>query len=399
MKRHWMALACAMSLGLAAPFAHAQNAKVTIGLLTDMSGVISDLGGPGSLEAVRMAVADFGGKVLDKPVEVLFADHQNKADIAAARAREWIDRQNLDLLIGGTNSAAALAMNQIAAEKNRVFIVDASSDRFTNEDCKPFTIHYPQDTTALARGTATAMVKEGGNSWFFLTADYAFGHSLEKTTADVVRAQGGKVLGSVRHPIATTDFSSYMLQAQASRAQVLGLANAGADTVNAIKSARDFGLAEHTKLAALLVFISEIHSLGLQATQGLYFTETWYWDLNDRTREFGRRFHAKTGKMPTTIQTANYSAVTNWLKAVQAVGTTDAAQVVAYMKRTPIDDVFAKGRILANGSFIKDTYLMQVKKPSESKAPWDYYHVVARIPGEQAFRSEAESTCALLRKG
>lgn len=370
---------------------------VKIGFITDMSGLYADDDGQGGLEAIRMAVADFGGKVLGKPIEIMYADHQNKADIAASKAREWIDRDGLDLLLGGTNSATALSMNQVALEKKRVYFnMGAGTDALTNEQCTPYTVHYGYDTVALAKGTGLAVLKQGGKTWFFLTADYAFGKSLEKNTADVVKANGGQVLGEVRHPLSASDFSSFLLQAQASKAQILGLANAGGDTVNSIKAAKEFGITKTMKIAALLMFLPDVNSLGLETTQGLVLTTGWYWDQNDATRKWAQRYYDKMKKMPSELQAADYSATTSYLKAVQAAGTTDADKVMAQLKQTKIDDFYAKGAyIRADGVLIHDMYLVEVKKPSESKRPWDYYKVVQTIPGEQAYTTKQESHCAL----
>ncbi|AJX22358.1 ABC transporter permease [Burkholderia pseudomallei] len=386
-----LAVAAAWSVGAA------QAADfVKIGFITDMSGLYADIDGQGGLEAIKMAVADFGGKVNGKPIEVVYADHQNKADIAASKAREWMDRGGLDLLVGGTNSATALSMNQVAAEKKKVYInIGAGADTLTNEQCTPYTVHYAYDTMALAKGTGSAVVKQGGKTWFFLTADYAFGKALEKNTADVVKANGGKVLGEVRHPLSASDFSSFLLQAQSSKAQILGLANAGGDTVNAIKAAKEFGIAKTMKLAALLMFINDVHALGLETTQGLVLTDSWYWNRDQASRQWAQRYFAKMKKMPSSLQAADYSSVTTYLKAVQAAGSTDSDKVMAQLKKMKIDDFYAKGSIRTDGSMIHDMYLMEVKKPSESKEPWDYYKVVATIPGEQAFTTKQETRCAL----
>ena len=388
-----MSLCAAAALGVS----HAQAAdSVKIGFITDMSGLYADIDGQGGLEAIRMAVADFGGKVLGKPIEVLYADHQNKADIAASRAREWIDRQGLDLLIGGTNSATGLSMNQVAAEKKKVYIsIGAGADTLTNEQCTPYTVHYAYDTMALAKGTGSAVTKQGGKTWYFLTADYAFGKALEKNTADVVKASGGQVLGQVRHPLSASDFSSFLLQAQSSKAQILALANAGGDTINAIKAAKEFGITKTMKIAALLVFIDDIHSLGLETTQGMLLTDSWYWNKDAAARKWSQRYFDKMKKMPSSLQAADYSATIAYLKAVQAAGTTDSDKVMAQLKKEKIDDFYAKGYVRQDGSMIHDMYLMQVKTPSESKEPWDYYRVVATIPGEQAFTTKQESRCAL----
>ncbi|WP_404299766.1 ABC transporter substrate-binding protein [Alicycliphilus denitrificans] len=385
----------AAGMGLAAMPAQAQD-KVKIGFITDMSSLYADVEGKNGALAIQMAIDDFGGKVLGKPIELLSADHQNKADIAASKAREWIDTQGLTMLFGGTNSGTALAMAKIADEKKRVFMVNgAGSSALTNEQCTPYTVHYAYDTVALAKGTGGAVVKQGGKDWFFLTADYAFGAALEADTAKVVKENGGRVLGQVKHPLNASDFSSFLLQAQNSKAQILGLANAGGDTINAIKAAKEFGITKTMKMAGLLVFITDIHSLGLRNTEGLLLTTSWDWNLNDKTREFGKKFFAKTKRMPTDIHAADYSATMNYLKAVQSAGTVDADKVMAQLKSTPIDDFYAKGTIRADGRFVHDMYLMQVKSQAESKEPWDYYKVVAKLPGDQVFTTKAESKCAL----
>jgi branched-chain amino acid transport system substrate-binding protein len=380
-------------------FAQTADDTIRIGFISDLSGLYADLDGPGGAEAIKMAVEDFGGKVLGKPIEVLIADHQNKADVAATKAREWIDRDNLALLIGGANSATGLAMNKVIAEKKRVYIsVGAGSARLTNEECTPYTIHYAYDTVALARGTGSTVVKQGGKSWFFLTADYAFGYSLEEETSKVVKASGGSVLGAVRHPLGAADFSSFLLQAQSSKAQILGLANAGGDLVNSIKAAKEFGVTKTMKLAALLMFINDVHSLGLTNTEGLLMTDSWYWDRNEASRKFGARFFEKFKRMPSSLQAADYSAATNYLQAVKAVNSLDADKVMARLKSEKLDDFFSKGSIQADGSYVHDMYLMQVKAPAESTKPWDYMKILATIPGDQAFTSLAESKCALVKK-
>ncbi|RKP58497.1 ABC transporter substrate-binding protein [Pararobbsia silviterrae] len=395
-KRVAVAVGSVMAACAALP-AHAADDAVKIGLITDMSGLYADIDGQGGVEAIKMAIADFGGKVLGKPIEFVSADHQNKADIAASKAREWFDRDGVTLLVGGTNSATGLSMNTVAGEKKKVYInIGAGADTLTNEQCTPYTVHYAYDTMALARGTGSAVVKRGGKSWFFLTADYAFGKSLEKNTADVVKASGGTVVGQVLHPLNASDFSSFLLQAQTSKAQILGLANAGGDTVNSIKAAKEFGVNKTMQLAGLLMFISDVHSLGLDATQGMYVTDSWYWNKDDETRKFSSRFFDKTRKEPTSVQAADYSAVTTYLKAVQAVGSTDADKVMAELKKTKINDFYAQGGyVREDGVMVHNMYLMQVKKPSESKEPWDYYNVVETIPGEQAFGTKAETRCAL----
>ena len=373
---------------------------VKIGVLTDLSGLYSDLGGMGSVEAARMAVQDFGGKVLGKSIEIVSADHQNKADVGSNKAREWFDREGVDMITDALNSGVAIAVTKVAGEKKKILMdTGAASTRLTNEDCNPYTVHYVYDTYALANGTGTAMTKAGGDSWFFLTADYAFGHSLEGDTANAVRAAGGKVLGAVRHPLNASDFSSFLLQAQSSKAKVVGLANAGGDTINSIKAANEFGITKNQQLAGLLVFISDVHSLGLQTTQGMLLTDGWYWDYNDETRAFGKRFFEKRKMMPGMNHTGVYSAVSTYLKAVQAAGTDEPDAVMAQLKKLKINDVFAKNAyIRADGRMIHDMYLMEVKKPSESKYPWDYFKVRAVIPGEQAYQPLSKSTCPMIKK-
>ena len=381
------------TMGLSA--AHAQD-KVKIGFITDMSSLYADVEGKNGALAIQMAIDDFGGKVLGMPIELLTADHQNKADIAASKAREWIDTQDISLVFGGTNSATALAMAKVAAEKKRIFIDNgAGSSALTNEQCTPYTIHYAFDTVALAKGTGKAIVESGGKSWFFLTADYAFGHALEADTTKVVNASGGNVLGAVKTPLNASDFSSFMLQAQNSKAQILGLANAGGDTVNSIKAAKEFGVTKNMKLAGLLIFFSDIHSLGLKNTEGLQFTAPWYWDMNDASRKFADAFMAKTKRRPTEIQAADYSATMNYLKAVQAVGTVDADKVMAQLKSAPLNDFFGTGMIRPDGRYAHDMYLVEVKKPSESTKPWDYLKVLQTLPADTVWTTKADSKCAL----
>ena len=402
MKRNAIAIATATlcALGFSAA-AHAQVSgdTIKIGFISDMSGVYSDVDGLGGAEAIKMAIADAGVVLAGKKVEFISADHQNKADIAASKAREWFDQQGVDMLIGGTNSGASLAMAKVAAEKKKIFIaIGAGSSRLTNEECTPYTVHYAYDTVALARGTGGTIVKQGGKSWYFMTADYAFGHSLEKDTAEVVKAAGGKVLGSVKHPLGASDFSSFLLQAQAAKPQILGLANAGGDAINSIKAANEFGLTKSMKLAGLLIFINDIHSLGLNLTQGMYLTDGWYWDLNAETRAWSKRYFAKMKKEPSMLQAADYSAAANYLKAVKAIGTDDTEKVMAYLKKTKINDMFTQnGEVRPDGRMVHDMYLMEVKKPSESKYPWDYYKVVATVPGTQAYVTKAESKCSLCK--
>ncbi len=370
---------------------------IRIGFISDLSGTYADIDGPGGAEAIRMAIAEAGGQIQGKKIELLTADHQNKADIASSKAREWFDQQGLDLLIGGTNSAANLAMAKVAAEKKRPFIViGAGSAKLTNEDCSPYTIHYAYDTVALARGTGSAVVKAGGKSWFFLTADYAFGQSLESDTSVVVKASGGTVVGSVKHPLSASDFSSYMLQAQASQASILGLANAGGDTINAIKAAAEFGVTKTMKLAGLLMFIQDVHSLGLKATEGLYLTDSWYWNQSPEARAWAMKFKEKMKKMPSSLQAADYSAATQYLKAVAALKTDDADSVLKYLHETKLSDIYAKdATVRPDGRNVHDMYLFQVKAPAESKEPWDYLKLVATIPGAEAFTTKAETKCSL----
>ena len=396
MKKQLKVLALMLGVaGLATSAAHAQD-KVKIGFITDMSSLYADVEGKNGAVAIQMAIDDFGGKVLGMPIELLTADHQNKADIAASKAREWIDTQGLTMLFGGTNSGTALASAKVAAEKKRVYINNgAASSALTNDQCTPYTVHYAYDTVALAKGTGSAIVDGGGKSWYFLTADYAFGHALEADTTAVVKAKGGNVVGAVRHPLNASDFSSFLLQAQNSKAQILGLANAGGDTINSIKAAKEFGIGKSMKLAGLLIFISDVHSLGLRNTEGLQFTTSWYWDLNDETRKFSARFFEKTKRMPTEIQAADYSATMNYLKAVEAAKSVDADKVMTTWRGMKMNDFFGSGQIRADGRYVHDMYLMEVKKPSESTKPWDYYKLVKKLPGDAVFTTKAESKCPL----
>jgi len=370
---------------------------IKVGLITDMSGLYADIDGPGGVEAIRMAVADLGGAIAGKKIEVLYADHQNKADVAAAKAREWFDTQGVDLLIGGSNSGTSLAMAKVAEEKKKVFIsVGAATSALTNEQCNPYTIHWAYDTVALAKGTGNAVVKSGGKNWYFLTADYAFGAALQNDTTTVVKAAGGNVVGSVKHPLSASDFSSFLLQAQSSKADILGLANAGGDTINSIKAAAEFGITKTMKLAGLLVFISDIHALGLKTTQGMYLTDSWYWNRDAETRAWGRKYFEKMKRMPTSVQAGDYSAAYNYLQAVKAVGTDDAEKTLAQLKKAKVNDIFAKGGFVrGDGRMVHDMYLMQVKSPDKSTEPWDYYNVVQTIKGEDAWTTKADSKCAL----
>lgn len=375
---------------------------VKIGVIPDMTGLYSDITGTGSVTAMKMAIEDFGGKINGKNIEFVFADHQNKADIASSKAREWFDNEKVDAIMDVAASATALAVVKVAKEKNKIaFFSGPGALRITNEDCTPNTIHYAYDTYAMANVTGNAVVKRGGNTWFFLTADYAFGKSLEQDTSDVVKASGGKVIGAVKHPLSASDFSSYLFSAQSSGAKVIGLANAGGDTINSIKAAKEFAITKNGKqqIAALLMFISDVHSLGLETAQGLLLTESFYWDMNDETRKWSRRYFDKMKKMPGMAQAGVYSATLQYLKAVQAAGTDDTATVMAKLKSTPLNDMFVKnGRIRDDGRMLRDMYLFEVKKPSESKYAWDYYKLLATVPGDQAFMPVSKSVCPLLKK-
>ena len=397
--------AAATAIALAISIASGAQARVSadvvkIGLLIDMSGSYSDLSGPGSVVAGRMAVEDFGGKVLGKPIELVFADSQNKAEVASTKAREWFDTGNVDAILDLVPTNVALAVMDIAAQKNKIaVVVGSASTPITNEKCTPTSIHWMYDTYSSSIGVGRALAKKGNDSWFFITADYAFGKALEKDVSEVVTATGGKVVGAVRHPLNASDFSSLLLQAQSSKAKVVGLANAGGDAVNAIKQASEFGLTKNQIVAPLLLFISDIHSLGLPAAQGLFLTEGFYWDYNEQTRAWSKRFFEKHKRMPTMAQAGVYSAVTHYLKSVQAAGTDATDAVIRKMRDTPVRDVvIPNGKIRDDGRLVHDMLLVQVKKPSEAKGPWDYYHVRDVIPGDQAFKPLAQSTCPLLKK-
>jgi branched-chain amino acid transport system substrate-binding protein len=380
--------------------ASAATDQVVIGDIDDMSGVYADVIGPNGIEAVKMAIDDFGGTVLGKPITFISADHQNKPDIGASKYREWADQSGLTMLLGGSNTGVSLAMAKVAGEKKvPFFAVGAAGSSLTNKDCTPYTVHYSYDTTSLANGTASAMVQAGGKKWFFLTADYAFGTQLQEAATKVVEKNGGTIVGSVRVPLGTTDFSSFLLQAQGSGGDVVGLANAGTDFVNSLKSANEFGISATMKPAALLAFISDIHALGLNTAKGLYLTTGWYWDLNDTTRAFGKRFFAKTGKMPTMNQSGYYSSTLTYLNAVKAAGTTDSDKVMAELHKAKINDMFVKdGYIREDGVMVHDMYVMQVKSPEESKYPWDYYKLIKTMPGEEAFGPLSDSTCPFVKK-
>ncbi|UCF54841.1 MAG: ABC transporter substrate-binding protein [Bradyrhizobium sp.] len=397
MKSALLAAVGISALMLAAP-ATAQGVK--IGILNDQSGVYADYGGKWSVEAARMAIEDFGGEVLGQKVELVTADHQNKPDLATSIARRWYDVENVDMITELTTSSVALAIHELSKEKKKIdIVVGAATSRLTGDACQPYGFHWAYDTRALVVGTGGALTKAGGDTWFFLTADYAFGYALEKDTSEIVTANGGKVVGSVRVPLNSSDFSSFLLQAQSSKAKIVGLANAGLDTTNSIKQASEFGIvAGGQKLAGLLMTLAEVNGLGLQAAQGLVLTEGYYWDVNDRTRNLGERFLKRTGRMPNMIQAGTYSATLSYLKAVKAAGTKDPDAVAKKLKELPVDDDFAQGgKVLENGRMVHDMYLFEVKKPSESKKPWDYYKQLAVVPGDKAFFTAKESGCPLTK--
>ena len=397
-KSLWAAVSL-LALSLAAP-AWAASDKVVIGDIDDMSGVYADVIGPKAIEAIKMAVADFGGQALGKPIDIVTFDHQNKPDLGSQKFREFADRDGATMILGGSNTGVSLAMAPVAKEKKVVFIaIGAAGASLTNKDCNAYTVHYAYDTTALGNGTATAILKQGGKSWFFLTADYAFGTQLQGSAERVVKAAGGSVVGAVRVPLGTSDFSSYLLQAQNSGAQVLGLANAGNDFSNSLKAANEFGIAQTMKPAALLAFLSDVHAVGLDTAKGLYLTTGWYWDLNDKTRAFGKRFMDKTGVEPTMNQAAYYSATMTYLNAVKAAGTTDSDKVMDELHKAKIDDMFTdSGVVRADGLMEHSMYVMQVKTPAESKSSWDLYKLVQTMSGEEAYGKLADSTCPLVKK-
>jgi branched-chain amino acid transport system substrate-binding protein len=390
-------VAAASAVLLAAP-ASAQGVK--IGILNDQSGVYADYGGKWSVEAARMAIEDFGGEVLGQKIELVTADHQNKPDLASSIARRWYDVENVDMITELTTSSVALAIHELSKEKKKIdIVVGAATSRLTGDACQPYGFHWAYDTHALGVGTGGALTKAGGDTWFFLTADYAFGYALEKDTSEIVTANGGKVVGSVRVPLNSSDFSSFLLQAQSSKAKIVGLANAGLDTTNSIKQASEFGIVSGgQKLAGLLMTLAEVNGLGLQAAQGLVLTEGYYWDLNDKTRNLGERFLKRTGRMPSMIHAGTYSATLSYLKAVKAAGTKDPDAVAKKLKELPVNDDFAQGgKVLENGRMVHDMYLFEVKKPSESKKPWDYYKLLATVPGDKAFFTAKESGCPLTK--
>ena len=399
MQKIFLLATAALSALLSLP-AEAASDKVVIADIDDMTGVYADVIGPKAVEAIKFAVEDFGGKALGNPIDIKTYDHQNKPDLGAQAFRQFADRDGATMVLGGSNTGVSLAMAPVAKEKKVVFIaIGAAGASLTGKDCNPYTIHYAYDTTALGNGTATTILKQGGKSWFFLTADYAFGTQLQQSAERVVKAGGGSVVGAVRVPLATSDFSSYLLQAQSSGAEVLGLANAGFDFVNSLKAATEFGITKTMKPAALLAFLSDIHALGLQTAQGLYLTTGWYWDLDDKTRAFGKRFLDKTGAEPTMNQAAYYSATLTYLNAVKAAGTTDPDKVMAELHKAKIDDMFASdGFIREDGLMQHEMYIFQVKTPAESKGPWDLYKLVEKMPGEAAFGKLADSKCPLVKK-
>jgi len=398
--KRWAIPTGALCAFLAVGAASAAGNKVVVGDIDDMSGPYADVIGSGGIEAIKMAIADFGGTVLGQPIEVLTADHQNKPDIATQKFREWADTAGLTMLLGGSNSGVSLALS--AADKDKkipFFAIGAAAASLTGKDCTPYTMHYGYDTTALANGAAKTILEEGGKSWFFLTADYAFGKQLEEGASKVVKDGGGTVVGDVRVPLGTSDFSSYLLQAQGSGAQVLGLANAGTDTSNSMKAASEFGLTKTMRPAALLVFISDVHAMGLDIAQGLVLTTAWYWDLDDRTRAFAKKFYDKVKKEPTFPQAAFYSATLTYLNAVKAAGATDTDKVMDELHKMTINDAFVQNaKIRADGLLEHDMYIAEVKKPSESKGPWDYYKIIKTMSGEEAFGKLSDSTCPLVKK-
>lgn len=403
LRKHWAALLSVGALMLAGPGHAQQKAEddvIRIGVLTDMSGQFSHESGEGSVAAVRMAIEDFGGKVLNRKIELLVADHQNKNEVAVATARNWYDQQKVVMIQNLINSAVALAVANVAKEKDRIAIVNGSgSSRLTNDACTPNSIHYSYDTYALAKGTGSALVKQGYDSWFFLTADYAFGHALESDTAAFVKASNGKVVGTVRYPIDASDHSSFLLQAQASNAKVVAIAGSGTTFINAVKSAREFGITPKQTLAGMLVWITDVKSMGLQQAQGLVLTNAFYWDRDDQTRAWSRRFFERMKRMPHMGDAGDYSSTMHYLKAIAAAGTTDAAAVMKKMKETPINDFFAKGgKIREDGRMVHDMYVYQVKTPQESKYDWDFYKLLAVIPAAEAYRPLSESACPLVKK-
>jgi len=393
--------ACGLIAALSPPAsAETPATPLKIGLIGDFQSVYSDIGGPGNVEATRMAIEEFGGTMFGKPIELITADPQNKADLAGALARKWYENEGVDMIIDMPTSATALAGMEMSKQFEKIMIVtDAASSDITGKSCSPYTVHWTYDTYANAHTVGSAIVKNGGTTWFFITADYLFGHSIERDTGDVVRAAGGTVVGSARHPLNTADFSSFLLQAQSSKAKIVGLANGGSDTINAIKQAAEFGIvAGGQNLAGIVMLISDIHSLGLKLAQGLIITEAYYWDLNDKTRAFGKRFFERMKRMPTMNQAATYSATLHYLNAVKAAGTKETKPVLAKMRETPVRDAFTDNGVLReDGRMVHSMFLFEVKTPEESKAPWDYYKVLAEVPGDQAFRPMKDGGCPLIK--
>jgi branched-chain amino acid transport system substrate-binding protein len=390
-------LASALALAGAPAFAQYSGNTIKIGFITDLSSAYADVDGPGGVEAIRLAIEDFGGEINGHKIELLFADHQHKADIASAKAREWFDQAGLDMLIAGTNSATGLAMAKIASDKKRpLFAVGPGTTALTNEQCNPYTIQYAYDTTSVARGIGKAVVEQGGKSWYFLTADYAYGISLETEMSKVVKDNGGTVLGAVRHPLSITDFSSFILQVSSAKPQVIGFANAGNDLINSIKAANEFQITKNSRLAATLMFETDVHALGLELVQGMYTMAAWYWDHDEQSKAWAKRFMDKTGRAPSFVQAGNYSATRLYLETVKKLGTDNPQKVLDAVRGVPINDMFIRnGVIRPDGLMVHDMYLLQAKSPAESKYPWDYFKVMQTIPGDAIFRTKAESVCGL----
>ncbi len=400
MRRHLKTLLSAVAIAAMTATGAAAD-KVKLGVLTDMSGPFADLSGKGSVEAARLAVEDFGGSVLGEKIEVIFADHQQKPDVGLNLARQWYDVDGVDVILDVPNSAIALAVNNLAKEKKKIAIyASAATDRLTEDSCNGYGLHWTFDTYSQTRGASRALIDQGFDTWFMLVADYAYGHSMEQAMREAVAANGGKVVGGVRHPLQTLDFSSYLLQAQGSKAKIVALASGGDVTVNVVKQGREFGLQRSgQRLSSLLTFITDVHGLGLEMMQGLQFVVPYYWDMDDKTREFAKRFQDRVGKMPGEAQSGIYSGVLHYLKAVQAVNSKDPDKVLAKMRETPVEDMFSRnGKLLPNGRMIHDMYLVEVKAPADSKKPWDYYKIISTIPAEKAFRPLAESACPLTKK-
>jgi branched-chain amino acid transport system substrate-binding protein len=393
--------AVSLLFGASALAQQANTLPLKIGVLADFASVYADIGGQGNVEAAKIAIEEFGGKMFDKPIELVTADALNKADVAATISRKWYEAENVDMIIDMPTSATALAGMEMSKQFEKIMIVtDAASSDITGKSCSPYTAHWTYDTYGNAHTVGSAIVKQGGDSWYFITADYLFGHSIERDTGDVVRAAGGKVVGSAKHPLNTADFSSFLLQAQSSKAKIIGMANGGGDTINTIKQASEFGIvAGGQKLAGIVMFISDIHSLGLKMAQGLIITEAYYWDLNDRTRAFGKKFFDKMKRMPTMNQAATYSATLHYLKSVQAAGTRATQPVLAKMREMPVRDAFTDNGVLReDGRMVHSMFLLEVKKPEESKAPWDYYKVLAEVPGDQVFRPMKDGGCQYVKQ-